>query len=97
MDFCLIKNLHQIQVLLSREPALKLVHLYGDNISSCTIQEIEENNKVQITNGLTHYLISTFSNTVKSLEKVKEYFFNIEPTFKAIKWDYVYFQVSSHK
>lgn len=52
--------------------------------------ETEENNKVQITNELTHYLISTFSSTVKSLEKVKEHFFNVEPTFTAIKWDHLF-------
>lgn len=73
------------------------MNLYGNNISSCTIKETKKNNKVQITNELTHYLISTFSSTVKNVENVKEHFLNIELTFKAIKWEHLYFQISSHK
>lgn len=83
--------------MLSREPELRFVNLYGDNISSCTIKETEENNKIQITNELVHFLISTLSCTVKILEKVEEHFFNVEPTFKAIQWDRLVFQISSHK
>lgn len=60
--------------MLSREPALRFVNLYGDNISSCTIKETEENNETQITNNLVHSLISTLSSTVKSLKKVEEHF-----------------------
>lgn len=70
--------------MLSSEPALGFVNLYGDNISSCTIKETEENNKTQITKELVHSLTSTLSSTAKSLEKVEEQFFNVEPTFKAI-------------
>ena len=69
--------------MLSREPALIFVNLYGYNISSCTVKETEENNKTQITNELVHSLISTLSSTVKSLEKI-EYFFYVEHIFKAI-------------
>lgn len=49
----------------SREPAVRSVNLYRDNISYCTIKEIEESNKTQITNDLVHSLISGLSSGKK--------------------------------
>lgn len=81
----------------SREPAVRSLNLYRDNISYCTIKEIEESNKTQITNDLVHSLISGLSSTVKSVEKGEKQFFIVELTFKAIYWDILSFQISSHR